>query len=890
MSPLKKICGLFFCSLLSIICKAQTVKGTVKDSTDTALPYATVSLKNGITNAIISYTITDSRGSFVLKLPENISVVNFSIEARALGYTTVIRKLTGVDLPVAFVLSPTANLLQDVVVTSSRPVLRSSGDTLSYAVSAFANPQDRTIGEVIKKMPGITIGADGTIRYNNKPVSTVYIDGDNLLDDQYSIATNNIPQGVVNHVQVIENNQPIKALQNKVLSNEVALNLQFRKGAKIHLIGQESIAAGMPGNYDLNLNAMMFRNNYKAINYLSGNNTGNNVQRDLVPHNLNDNQQRIDNAIPAAMLSLGAVNNPDLIESRYLFNQSGILNLNNLINLKKNIQLKVNGYYVHDRQRQEYSQQTLIYLPGDTVRYSEAQHNRSIPNIFHTQLTLNINRDRYYLNNVFTMDHSNLENYSGLQTDSAMLNQLWHDQLHSFSNELSLIKTFKSNHLIRLYSYISHSSEPEKLAIDPGYNAVIFNNNQSYAGLAQNVNLPGWYANHYLSFGKVSGLITQNYRAGFSLLSQKLESHLDIVRNDHTIRPQSDSTINHISWEKQKFYAEAAYDLPGTIIKAKLVLPVTIQMISHSDSSQTNTINLTRFYFNPQLDLQYKTGAENYFSFQYALRDRIGTIENIYPGYILTDYRTLQTGNTLLTERKINEAGLGFNYRKAIKLFFWNISALYNHTSANNIASSVVTENIRKGVVLPYPNSNESWILSGSVSKYIFPLRTTFTGSLQWQKTRSVLIQNGVLLFFNTVSQTISLNADTKVSDRINFSYKATLLQTKSRSQTGISEHQVNQLLQQANINYDPANNIQFKLSGEYYLTGQTGNPGLKYFFADASLKFKLKKWKTDVECSAVNFLNIKTYNALYLSANTFTASSYTLPGRIAMIKFFFNL
>jgi hypothetical protein len=37
--------------------------------------------------------------------------------------------------------------------------------------------------------------ADGTIRYNNKPISALYIGGDNLLDDKYSIATNSIPQG-----------------------------------------------------------------------------------------------------------------------------------------------------------------------------------------------------------------------------------------------------------------------------------------------------------------------------------------------------------------------------------------------------------------------------------------------------------------------------------------------------------------------------------------------------------------------------------------------------------------------------------------------------------------------------------------------------------------------
>jgi hypothetical protein len=79
-------------------------------------------------------------------------------------------------------------------------------------------------------------------------------------------------------------------------------------------------------------------------------------------------------------------------------------------------------------------------------------------------------------------------------------------------------------------------------------------------------------------------------------------------------------------------------------------------------------------------------------------------------------------------------------------------------------------------------------------------------------------------------------------------------------------------------------------LSGEDYFTRQEGNPDLKYFFADASAKFRVPKWKTNFEFSAVNFLNVKTYRAFYLSANTFTANSCALPGRIVLVKVMWNL
>lgn len=858
----------------------QTITGTVKDTAGKPVPYATVNLKHG--SAIVAYTQTDTKGSYTLSIPAQTG--DMAIEVHSFGYKTAVKNIAQFNAPVDFTLSAAVNELKEVVIKSSRPFLKASGDTLSYKVSEFAGLQDRTIGEVIKKLPGISVAANGTISYNNKPISALYIGGDNLLDDKYSIATNSIPQTAVNQVQVLQNNQPIRVLQNKVPSEDVALNLTFKRGAKLHLMGQESIGAGLPGNYDVNLNAMMFKDSYKAINYLAGNNTGYDVQQDLVSHNLTEYNQRIDQALPPALLSLGAVSTPQLAENRYLFDRSGVININNLINLKNNAQLRVNAYYVHDTQKQGYSQQTTVFLQGDTVRYNEVQCSRMVPNVFHTQFTLNVNRGNYYLNDALSIDHQNTASYSALQTDSAAVNQVFRDRPLNFSNELNLITALKSGRMIQAYSYISHSAEPENLSIDPGYNAAIFNHNVPYAQLVQQVNIPSWYTNNYLAFRLPCGFFTQSYRTGFSVQSQTLTSELNIVQNNGSSALLSDSVRNRLNWTKKKLYAEASYDLPGEFLKAHLALPLTFQQINYADKT------LRRLYLNPQLSAKYQVSMENYINLNYSYRDQTGTIADVYPGYILTNYRTLYANNASLTEQQIQQANAGFSYRKAIRLFFWNLNVAYSHTRGNNITSNVITNNIQQGIVLPFANRTDSWIAGGSISKYSFPLRTTFSGAAQWQSSRSVQIQNNVLLPFNTTMETLNVNADTKVTNDVNVSYKATLTQTASHSPAAASAHQIGQLLQQASVNYDPIEALQFKLSGEHYFTRQQGNPDLKYFFADASLRFRALKWKTDFQISAVNFMNVKTYNALYLSANTLTVSSYTLPGRIILLQVLFDL
>ncbi|MES2277110.1 MAG: carboxypeptidase-like regulatory domain-containing protein [Bacteroidota bacterium] len=879
---MKRIIGLTLGGILWVVCSyAQTVRGTVKDTAGKAVSYATVSLKNS--NAMVAYTLTDSKGAYVLRIPANAT--GLVVEVRCIGFQTAVKSIGSGDAPLDFTLAEGANQLKEVVIKSSRPVLVAHGDTLDYKVSQFASPHDRTIGEVIKKMPGISVAADGTISYNNKPISALYLGGDNLLDEKYGIATNSIPQLAVNQVQVIQNNQPVKVLQNKLMSDDVALNLTFKKGAKLHLMGQESIGAGLPGSYDVNLNAMMFKDSYKAINYLAGNNTGYDVQQDLASHN-----QGAANASPGPLLSLGAAGNPQLAQNRYLFDRSGVATVNNLVNLKNQVQLKVNAYYVHDTQKQDYSRQTTVYLPGDTVKYSETQRNRSVPDIFHGQFILNINRANYYLNDALLLDQKNLSSTSGLTTDSSAVNQTYRVKALNFSNEFNLIKALKSNRVIQFYSQVSHSAGPENLVIGPGYNAAIFNQGVPYAQLVQQVNIPSWNTNNYFSLKIPSNRITQSFKTGFSLQSQTLTSGLSVVQNNNSSALLSDSARNELNWTNKKLYAEAAYDLPGTILKANLTLPLTLQQINYSDNLYALNKNLRRFYFNPQFRLKYQVGAENYVNLSYSFNNQIGNLENVYPGYILTDYRTLYANNADLSEMQVQQVGGGFSYRRALTLFFWNISALYAHAAANNITSSVITNNLQQGVVLPYPNSTDSWTVNGSISKYSFALRTTFSGGISWQSLRSVQLQNSVILPFHTTSQTLSVNSETKVSGTMTFSYKAALTHTASYSAVDAPAFGIKQLVQRAAVNYDPVEALQFKLSGEHYFTRQQGNPDLKYFFADASVKFRAIKWKTDFELSAVNFGNVKTYNALYLSANTLTASSYTLPGRIVLLKVLFNL
>jgi hypothetical protein len=869
---------------------AQSIKGTVTDSLGKPVAYANVTLK-GSGNVIVAFTTSNPKGAYTLDVPDDAPKSNLMVEVSFVGFKKQSKAVTDISAPVNFKLSATSKKLDEVTIKNSRPRLKVMGDTTSYKVSDFSSPQDRVIGDVIKKLPGITVANDGKISYNGKGISNLYLGGDNLLDDKYNIATGSIPSGSVDQVQVLENNQPIKALKDKVVSDDVALNLTFKPDAKLKWVGQEMVGAGLPGKYEEDLNAMAFKDKYKAINYIKGNNTGIDLQYDVISHNLSDYLSRLDNDKPATVLSLGTAGDPDLPRSRYLFDRSGMLNLNNLYNLKKDVQVKANMYYLHDTQSQNYQKYSEIFSPSGNISYSELQQNNRNPDILHGQFTLNINKDKYFLNNTLLTDYSHNTNNSGLTTNGVYAGQVFKDNPLDFSNEFRMINTTKSNKVYELYSYIDRITDPETLTITPGLSPAEFNNNAPYSALVQTTNIPTWFTNNYLSYKIPTDFITQSYKIGASLQSQNLQSNLSVWQTNNTSNPKSATSLNDLNWTKGKLYTEAAYDIPGKTLKLTVTLPLVLQNISYSESSFGLDKSLTRLYFNPRVSGKYQTGIEHYVAFGYNFTNAIGSVQDVYRGEILKNYRTLYANNADLTERQTQSANLGFNYRKAITLFFFGINGGYTHSVANNIASSIATANLVQRVVLPYENAFDAWQASSSISKYYFDLRTTFSAGVSWQSSHSTQLFNNQFLDYNTIATTYNAGIESKISDKVNISYKAYYTQTTSELQGSASKTMIQQLQQTGAINYMPVANLNFKLSGDHYYTHQDNGPAdLKYFFADFSAKYKFSKIKTDVELSAVNLADVRTYSALYLSANNFTSNTYAIPGRYFLMKLFFTI
>lgn len=180
--------AIIICVVLSLSAKSQTFSGQVVDiTTSKPLKATTVMFLGDSGRAMLSFTRTKENGSFIIVTPEGKTA--YFIMFSRLGYAKD-------TIPTSrFVKGQTIWLHQQAVkikeIKIKAPQITQKGDTLSYLVSSFRQKQDRSIADVIAKMPGLQVNKDGTIEYQGRKINKFYIEGMDLLGSKYSQASEN---------------------------------------------------------------------------------------------------------------------------------------------------------------------------------------------------------------------------------------------------------------------------------------------------------------------------------------------------------------------------------------------------------------------------------------------------------------------------------------------------------------------------------------------------------------------------------------------------------------------------------------------------------------------------------------------------------------------------
>lgn len=206
---MKQLIGLllftFFC--LSAWSQNMKISGTVYDTSGTKpLPDAIAMAVRIKDSVLLDYALSDKQGKFSLS---KVPIDTFTLVISHFRYDDKSYYIFGsqenqeINIPNIHLGLKTKELAEVVVYANKNPIFF-RGDTLVYVADSFKVSQNAVVEDLLKKLPGITVDADGKIKAQGKEISKVFVDGDEFFGTDPTIATKNLGASGVETVEVYE--------------------------------------------------------------------------------------------------------------------------------------------------------------------------------------------------------------------------------------------------------------------------------------------------------------------------------------------------------------------------------------------------------------------------------------------------------------------------------------------------------------------------------------------------------------------------------------------------------------------------------------------------------------------------------------------------------------
>lgn len=862
------------------------ITGQLKNGSGEVIPYASVLLTNN-QGLILKFCTSDGSGTYKLTLSDTAHVPLLFIEVNHLGYKKLRQPLTEGKSMYDFVMEKKATALPQVEV-KAKPVIDRNGDTLSYNVASFTHPEDRTIGDVLRHMPGITISENGEIFFNGQPIANLYIHGDDLMDGSYRLAPKVISKEMIKNVEVIQHHQPIKILQNKKPTEAVAINLVLKDENSLKRSGQAMVGTGLPEQYDAALNTMTFNKKFKMLNVLKANNSGIDYSDDFVrsgaPSFTGDNSR------PTALLSAGTPT-PNLPRKNYYFNRSAAINTNNLVNTKKDWQLRSNIQAFFDRNTIHYSGRQENYLQGDTIYYNEKQNGVNRPFLVNTSLSATANKKHLYLTDNLRLNVSGNSSHSYMDFNGAAFSQRLHERNYDLSNHFHWIPELKNKSFMEMRWFVNYYNNPQRFYIDTGLISDVLNEGNPYSAINQTAKTPGFFSNAMVAYNTGNSVFRKAFEAGVINERQTLHSDLRLTQTDNTEIAYKGDAGNDLHWQRDRLYFNPSLSIKKKGWNASIGTPVSWQSVRYYQHAYTLNSQRNRFFINPAAQFHIALNDEDDLTFRYSYNNNMGNITGVYRGAILTNYRSLTANDADLQELASSGSGISYKFQRSIIMLIAGAGIDYNKIKANSILSSVYTNNVQRTVLLPYENDQSTWSVNANLSKYLLFLKTTASLKSTFTRNYSNRFINNEQLPFTSDAFSLTAGIDSRFG-AVTVNYNASGLWTASqqRYKAGATANTIKQFDQRITMGYSPFKNCFLNAKGRHLYSTQAQVADISYLFIDANMRYKLSKWRMDLELDITNLADIKNYKTLHLNANQFAVSNFQLRGRMAIVRATFNL
>ncbi|MDE2957307.1 MAG: TonB-dependent receptor [Bacteroidota bacterium] len=244
--------SVFLVGLAAWPAAAQTprfnVTGTVVDTSGTALPQATVVALTRADSVLTKFATSQNNGQFTLR---RMTPGAYILQITFVGFQTIRHDFDITDGDVAMGVVTMQELtaeLDELVVSADHIPFVVKRDTLEYNANAFTTRPGDVVEDLLRRLPGIEVEPDGTIKAQGEEVENVLVDGKEFFAETPTVATKNLPADAVDRVQVYD-----KASDQAEFSGiddgeeEKTIDLLLKDGAKRGVLG--SLKGGLGGEH-----------------------------------------------------------------------------------------------------------------------------------------------------------------------------------------------------------------------------------------------------------------------------------------------------------------------------------------------------------------------------------------------------------------------------------------------------------------------------------------------------------------------------------------------------------------------------------------------------------------------------------------------------------------
>ena len=181
-----------------------TVKLKLVDAkTAEPVSFATASLTVKGETTAAKYVLTDSEGAAQLT---KVRKGTYTFKAELMGYQSHEQEVVvDKDLDLGDIkMKEDVEVLDAASVSAIGNPIVVKKDTIEYTASSFKTSDNDMLEELLKKLPGVEVEADGSITANGETIKKITIDGKTFFLDDPQLASKNIPAKLIEKVKVVE--------------------------------------------------------------------------------------------------------------------------------------------------------------------------------------------------------------------------------------------------------------------------------------------------------------------------------------------------------------------------------------------------------------------------------------------------------------------------------------------------------------------------------------------------------------------------------------------------------------------------------------------------------------------------------------------------------------